>query len=911
VDDARSARALGRIGQIVGGKYELREVLGVGGMSVVYAATHRNGHAVAIKMLHDELARDAATRRWFLREAYLANQVNHAGAVRVLDDDQTEDGAAYLVIERLFGETVHALWERAERKLPARDVAVLAYEVLDVLGAAHARRIVHRDVKPENLFVTDEGRVKILDFGIAHPMPVVGEIASIATFRLAGTPAFMAPEQARGEDVRAETDIWAVGATMFALIAGEYVHANAPATELLLRAGNRPARRVGDVAREVPMAIADVIDRALAFEPEKRFATASAMRTALGEAFAESFDETIDVARHGPLGVLTPLRRRDSAGMGRSARPVAGGVHSLATQPAQPTTDPRGMTRTRSVGETVEADQPARPRVRKWWRSVAGAVVITGAAAATIVTLRSRDRPKAAPTNVYEGISDDARLHYRAGLEAWHDARRSAQDEFARAVELAPTFGAAHLGAAMFRVWPSVEERKHFMDAIRYRSTMTETDQALLDAYEPSIRVPEDAAETKRRLEPLVERYPHDFRFHVALAATLEKLNDGAGMIRIADAALRDDPTEGAIWNLRAVGYDMLDDVEGARASWASCIARARMPTWCMMLLATLESNEGNCARVEELAQTLANTGDRSARTFALFAQGTFGVSNNVVTLRALLERGWRMTEPSLAAIEQVQQRFALDVLASDFEAAKRDLHEMAERSDDGASDPIVALLRISLHRELGEWEQAAAVARSLAVGQRAVEKTTQIDPEIEAAIGLYLTHEISREEYSRRRAAWLAADPLHLRGQYVASTYLWISGYARVVDSTEAAQEAIAVLPAYLPLPEPMFRNVTRDDAIGWVYYLAADDSRARPFLRRGATSCMATVYPIEHTEAMLHYAMLLERSGEPREACAQYSRVLARWGGEKRSRTAADARRRSRELRCDERFNENPQER
>ena len=158
------ARASTRLGQSVGGKYKLRSVLGIGGMFNGLRRLHRNGLSVAIKLLHDDLASDESVRRWFLREAYLANRVNHRGAVRVLDDDVTEDSAAYLVIERLYGDTLRAVWERAGRKLPPQAVALFAYDVLDVLSAAHARGIIHRDIKPENLFLTDDGDVKVLDF---------------------------------------------------------------------------------------------------------------------------------------------------------------------------------------------------------------------------------------------------------------------------------------------------------------------------------------------------------------------------------------------------------------------------------------------------------------------------------------------------------------------------------------------------------------------------------------------------------------------------------------------------------------------------------------------------------------------------------------------------------------------------
>src|SRR5450631_3091958 len=134
-------------------------------MAVVYRATHRNRAEFAIKMLHGELSMREDIRARFLREGYAANSVKHPGAVRVVDDDVAEDGAAFLVMDLLEGATVEELWERADRHLPVPVAAAIVHQLLDVLTAAHEAGIVHRDIKPANLFVTTDGTVKVLDFG--------------------------------------------------------------------------------------------------------------------------------------------------------------------------------------------------------------------------------------------------------------------------------------------------------------------------------------------------------------------------------------------------------------------------------------------------------------------------------------------------------------------------------------------------------------------------------------------------------------------------------------------------------------------------------------------------------------------------------------------------------------------------
>ena len=160
-------QAHARLGLTLHEKYRLDRVLGIGGMATVYGATHRNGKQVALKLLHPELAANPEALRRFLREGYVANQVNHAGAVSVIDDDLTEQGWAFLVMELLSGMTVEQLWEKRQYSLHPAIVIALTIQILEVMVAAHDRGIVHRDLKPANLFVTDEGELKVLDFGIA------------------------------------------------------------------------------------------------------------------------------------------------------------------------------------------------------------------------------------------------------------------------------------------------------------------------------------------------------------------------------------------------------------------------------------------------------------------------------------------------------------------------------------------------------------------------------------------------------------------------------------------------------------------------------------------------------------------------------------------------------------------------
>ncbi len=161
-------RAEARLGTVLLGKYRIERVLGIGGMAVVYKATHRNQAQLAVKMLHPEMSLSADIRSRFLREGYAANSIQHPGAVLVVDDDVAEDGAAFLVMELLDGIGCEQLLERSGTGgFPGRAASAILIQLLDVLAAAHAAGIVHRDIKPANLFLTRNGVVKVLDFGIS------------------------------------------------------------------------------------------------------------------------------------------------------------------------------------------------------------------------------------------------------------------------------------------------------------------------------------------------------------------------------------------------------------------------------------------------------------------------------------------------------------------------------------------------------------------------------------------------------------------------------------------------------------------------------------------------------------------------------------------------------------------------
>jgi eukaryotic-like serine/threonine-protein kinase len=278
-------------GSVVNGRWRLERVAGTGGTATVYEATDLTapaGDRVAVKVLHREMGHDSLVRARFLQEAYVANKIQHPSVVKVLGDGLAEDGSPFLVMELLEGETVDARWERKGWRLPPDEVLWIADRLLDVLAAAHAKGIVHRDVKPENLFLTTDRRLKVLDFGLARLREADRQAGQARTRigQVMGTPAFMPPEQARGEwdTVGVHADLWSVGASLFSLLSGKIVHDGEGIQEVVEAAMYKAAPSLREAAPDLPDALVDLVDYALAFDREQRWNTARLMQHAVRRA---------------------------------------------------------------------------------------------------------------------------------------------------------------------------------------------------------------------------------------------------------------------------------------------------------------------------------------------------------------------------------------------------------------------------------------------------------------------------------------------------------------------------------------------------------------------------------------------------------------------------------------------------
>jgi len=328
--EERTRLARTRLGEMVMGKWQLDRLIGVGGMAAVFEATHRNGNRVAIKMLHPDLTGFDEIRERFLAEGYAANRVSHPGVVTVRDEGTTEDGAVFLVMDLLRGQTLAERLEDGRELFSVGEVLEISTQLLDVLVHAHHRGIVHRDIKPENVFLTADKRVRLLDFGIARVESQRRTHSTEAGTTL-GTPAFMPPEQALGrwDELDGRSDLWSLGATMYLLLSGSPVREHGSVTEQLLGAMTRPVPSLGDMTA-LPRSVVAVVDRALAFERDSRFPDARSMQLAVRAVQDELSMPDSRATLPPPSFEPTALSLRTPRPEGRSKRPSIPTVRPVA-----------------------------------------------------------------------------------------------------------------------------------------------------------------------------------------------------------------------------------------------------------------------------------------------------------------------------------------------------------------------------------------------------------------------------------------------------------------------------------------------------------------------------------------------------------------------------------------------------
>jgi serine/threonine-protein kinase len=388
------------VGEIIEGKYRIVRLIGEGGMGAVYEAKHTViGKRVAVKVLLEKFHTNTDLVARLLQEARLASSIGHENIVDVIDFGTTDDGRSFVVMEFLEGEPLAQLVMR-EAPLPVERSLRIARQVASALGAAHAKGIYHRDVKPENVYLVRRGDadfVKVVDFGISKAVKQGGEDPAESyrlthTGLLLGTPLYMSPEQARGEDdLDHRVDIWALGVMLYECLTGEVpFHANnylGIISQVLTRVAPPPSQLRPELG--IPQAVETVVMNAMEKDRQRRYQTMAALEHDLERLLAGDQNVGSPVSA-APAGDVIPVAeggpRRWHLAIAGAVVMVAGVVMALR-HPGDGYQRPAAVASPPMAPASIPSPLPPAP----------GAVAPTGAgAAAAVVDPRSASAPSPA-----------------------------------------------------------------------------------------------------------------------------------------------------------------------------------------------------------------------------------------------------------------------------------------------------------------------------------------------------------------------------------------------------------------------------------------------------------------------------------------------------------------------------------
>jgi serine/threonine-protein kinase len=382
---SNTASALIAPGAIVAGKYRLDTVIGEGGMGSVWSATHTGlGQAVAIKFISKDFVTSGDALRRFDAEAKAAAQLRSRHVVQVYDNGTLEDGTPYIAMELLRGESVYTRVHRAG-PVPLKDTVEIIVQCCKALGRAHSAGIVHRDIKPDNIFLSqsqddDAAVVKILDFGIAKFASNPNDHGATRTGAVLGTPLYMSPEQARGlKTIDHRTDLYSLGLVAYTMLTGNLAFSSESFGDLLLQICTAPLPSLRANAPWLPPSAEAWFMRACAREPQDRFASAQE----LGEALKAACEGAVNLS-----GI--PALAQSNPGGGPMAYGQASGLASAATTAAAATAS--GMSRTGVGGDPITTPKSKAPVIAAVLVTL---LVVGGGAIAAIVTLGKKDAPPA------------------------------------------------------------------------------------------------------------------------------------------------------------------------------------------------------------------------------------------------------------------------------------------------------------------------------------------------------------------------------------------------------------------------------------------------------------------------------------------------------------------------------------
>ena len=896
-------------GDVVADKYVVEAVLGSGAMGFVVSARHKLiGQRVAIKLIKSSYVADEDALARFGREARALVAVQSENVVRVFDFGALADHSPYLVMELLEGRDLFRELS-ARGPLPLGEASEIILQACEGLAAVHARGIVHRDIKPANLFLTTRAKgkllVKIVDFGVSKAPKATEEELSL-THNSLGSPHYMSPEQLRSaRTVDARSDIWSLGVTLHRALTGELPFAGESMGVLMASVMTDSPRPLRASRPDLPPEMAAIVRRCLEKNAEARFGSALELADALAP-FAMPADRARDVDRvAGESSAPPPLA--GAAGAGAAGNVGAALYESTAKAHVSSlfghVDEARDAQKKRAVLLTAIAAPLALAAIALGIAPKGSSRVTNGsdaaAARAAIAATAVPDIPLPKTTN------GEAAAAYQTAFQAVRDASLvSAHDHFVRAASLDPTMAAAELRSALYGAGlVGADSRLHARAAMALRASLSERDRELLGALEPLYVNPRpDAAAASRRMDALILARPGDAELLFLSAMLFVNRRSRESVLATCDRVLELDPKFAAAAWLRALAYGLMWDLPAALRATDRCLAIASSAASCVRVRATIEDATGDCSGLEADAQRMVAMEGTSYRAYdflavALFARGE-PLDAVREALRLKVQASAARARPGVALLDEAR----LAVATGDFTGAlksARALEDLARTSGVEKDRAAAALLQVELHTELGEPLVAGQVADEYLRRRGAWPATDAIDDDPRPRLYAAAVHAGLRSPSERdaARAEWLATWSAQLA--LLERANVWLEGYAAPAETREEAEQALAALPDYAPVPALTLGGWAAP-ALAKVYALAGRDEDALPSLRFVASSCRTLSEPGDVIRAQLRLGEALEGTGDEAGACAAYGTVIDRWGSERRSVSANTALTRATALGC-----------
>lgn len=853
------------------GRFEVRGELGRGGMGIVYAAIDATlGREVALKVLH--VSGDVERRRRFMREARSAAAVTHAGIATVYDVGE-QDGTVFIAMERVRGKTLRA-WLDEQADIPIVEAQRIARSIARTLAKAHEQGVVHRDLKPENAMLTDDGDVKLLDFGLAKLVgPSLSENGSTTDTqegRIMGTPCYMSPEQARGLAVDARSDIFSFGVMLYELLTKQRPFTGATSVDLLASITRDEPAPVRELAPNISPDVARVVTRCLRKAPAERYADARALAKDL-EAACATNSETISL----PALPAVPEKPEQPQKTGLARK-----LPSLAAIFA--------------LGAGVSL---------AWWQissnpeshagSVANAKGLESASVATLAPALSGS-PRAEALELYRrGVAE-----FRKGAP-WLEL-------LSQAAEKDPTLVEAHVQIAAGRLFHLNPERarEHYRKAIDLSARLEEKDRIILNAVEPLILgQPSDWAESMRRFSKATEKYPNDALYWFYLAVATSNFEDFGKANEYLMKAISLDKGFAYARTLIAMNTAYEGRFEAAESAAEECLNVVPDSVLCMELISRLRLREGRCESMAQVARRMIAASTSRSYGEIVLAESLAARGQPLATVEhALSQAEASRLELTGNSTGRKNRRFLVyrllaRILAGDFETAEtraRELEKLSETSHLQDDRGAVAKYLTQVFLETGRKSEAGDVIMGFLDRRDAWEpnpSAEDIAMAQDATPFLLLAaaeaEKLSPDERAHRRDTWL--HDWQDRATPIARNYLWMHAYASTAYTAEESKRAIEALRQSGSLPP--FRPETMADAyMGRMYLLAGRTDDAITWLGQATQSCATLQFPFEQTRAFLWLGQAKESKGDTKGACGAYQVVLDRWGQAKPKSVSAD---------------------